>query len=353
MRITKCSFGRLPAGPAVEAYTLTNNAGASITACNYGGLLSAIRVPDREGSLGNITLGCADLSGYLPNNGYLGALIGRVGNRIRGGRATVAGRALQLACNGRGHHLHGGTEGFDKKIWAASTEEDAAGGRLVLEYTSPDGEEGYPGTLRVKVCYGWSDDCALSIRYEAVSDADTLVNLTHHAYFNLAGQDHGDIAGHVLWLDADAITETDEELLPTGRFLDVTGTPFDFRPAKTIGEGLAHEKEDAQLQRGRGFDHNYVLHNVGALRKVAEVTEPSSGRRMELLSDSPGVQLYTGNSLNGSMRSPAGKPYGPRAGFCLETQLFPDSINQPAFPDPVLRAGDVFAYETIYRFSVD
>lgn len=353
MSITETDFGLLSGGEEARLFTLKNARGAYVQISNYGGIIPAIVVPDRQGKLENVTLGCADVGAYIPNNGYLGALIGRVGNRIARGRAVIAGKEYWLATNANGHHLHGGEAGFDKRLWAATPCPAHGRDRLELSYASPDGEEHYPGTLRVKVTFTWDEHCALSLRYEAVCDKDTLVNLTHHAYFNLAGQGSGAIFDHVIQIDADRYTEVDADCIPTGRLPRVDGTPFDLRAGLRMGNGLVQEEACEQLRFGAGYDHNFVLNHPGAMRRIARVCEPGCGRALEVHSDMNGVQFYTGNNLDGTMVSPSGRPHQRRAGFCLETQYYPDSVNHPSFPDTVLKAGDVYLHETRYAFHVE
>ncbi|MCL2812955.1 MAG: galactose mutarotase [Clostridia bacterium] len=352
MAIRKLPFGQLKDGTQLDLYVMTNKQGASVSISNYGGLITSIMVPDKHGALGDVTLGCADAEHYQPNNGYLGAVIGRVGNRIAGGECTVAGQKLRLAKNDGGkNHLHGGDVGFDKYVWQLTPVEGEGEDQLVLRHVSPDGDEGYPGELRVTLTYGWNDQCELSLHYEAAANKDTLCNLTQHAYFNLAGQDSGNILDHVIKINADTITAVaNSECIPTGEFMDVTGTPLDLREGKRIGDGLALENDDTQMTYGVGYDHNFVAGGTG-LREIVVVTEPTSGRTMRVFTDMEAVQFYSGNHLNGKMVSPSGKPYMKRAGFCLETQYHPDSINHPNFPDCVLHVGEKYDFTTIYKFE--
>lgn len=349
MTMEKSAFGRLPDGREAALYTLTNKAGGSVSISDLGGTLVSLKVPDREGKLTDVLLGYGQIQGYYPNKGYLGALIGRVGNRINRGQCQLDGRALHLNANSHGHHLHGGTEGFDRKLWSATMLPES--GQLVLEYVSPDGEENYPGTLRVKVTYAFSEDNALSIHYAALCDRDTLCNLTNHAYFNLAGEGSGDVLDHEIMIAADRFTVVDQDCIPTGELRPVDGTPFDLRKPIRLGDGLAHQASDQQMTCGNGYDHNFCLNGAG-LRQVASVYAPSTGIRMTVDTDQPGVQFYTGNSLQGVNVAKCGHIYGQREGLCLETQNYPDAINHPNFPSPVLRAGRRYDTTTIYRFSV-
>lgn len=349
MSIQSKSFGLLPDGREATLYTLTNASGASVDITNYGGILVALRVPDRSGALTDVLLGCKSAADYVPNHGYLGALIGRVGNRIAGGRCIVNGQTLQLACNEGGkNHLHGGNLGFNQKIWDVTPDE--ARNALVLKLVSPDGEENYPGTLNVTVTYTWDDSCALGIRYQAVSDQDTLCNLTNHAYFNLSGEGSGTVLDHEISICADAFTAVkDAECIPTGELRPVEGTPLDLRQPVRIGDGIEDAYE--QMRFGKGYDHNFVLNGSG-MRKAAEVYSAASGICMEVETDQPGIQFYSGNGLGGKMPGKCGHRYQNREGLCLETQYFPDSVNHPNFPDSVLRAGQAYDFTTVYRFGV-
>ncbi len=345
-------FGALADGTVVHRYTLDSGHGVVVRVLTYGGILQTIEVPDRAGRLANVALGLADLDGYVRDNRpYLGALIGRYANRIAGGRFTLDGRACQLPVNNPPNSLHGGTEGFDKRVWTATdvSEQDAAG--LELAYTSADGEMGYPGTLAVRVRYRLRPDNELRVDYRATTDAPTHVNLTNHSYFNLAGEAAGTIEGHQLRLDAGHYTPTDATMIPTGEIAPVVGTPFDFTSPHPIGERI--DQADQQLTWGLGYDHNFVLDPPAgqALRPAARVADPDSGRVLEVLTTEPGVQFYSGNQLDGTLVGIGGTAYQPRAGFALETQHFPDTPNQPGFPSTVLRPGQVYRSATVYRFS--
>ncbi len=347
--ISKKPFGTLKSGEQADLYTLTNKLGAWVSITNYGGIITAICVPNRDGRLVDVALGCASAEAYQPNDGYLGALIGRVGNRIGKGVAALNGRALQLARNSNGQHLHGGNVGFDQKLWTATVDEETSS--LRLEYTSPDGEENYPGALQVRATYTWTERCQLQIHYEASSDKDTLCNLTNHSYFNLSGEGSGSVVNHHLMIAADRLTIVDADAIPTGELRDVTGTPFDFRTMRPIAEGLLFEATDEQLRFGGGFDHNYALNGSG-YREIAQVYSPDSGIKMAVSTDQPGVQLYIGNFLDGKRVGKSGKAYEKRGGLCLETQFFPDSVNHPEFAPCVLKAGEKYDTITAYTFSV-
>ena len=353
MSITRKDFGSLADGRSAELYILTNAAGNSVEITNFGGILRAINVPDKNGKIGNVLLGYKDVSGYQPLCGYIGALIGRVGNRIAKGECTVSGEELHLAKNEGGkNHLHGGDEGFDRKFWDAMPLEGICEDSLILKYTSPDGEEGYPGTLKVMVTYTWTDENELIIRYEAVSDKDTLCNLTNHAYFNLEGEGSGTVLNHTFEINADTFTVGDAELIPTGEMRDVTGTPFDFRNATKLADVIAQTEENDQLKAGHGVDHNFNINDpeVG-LRFACEVVAPESGRIMNVFTDMPAMQFYAGCCLESVNEGSCGRKYDRFEGFCLETQYAPDSINHENFPDSVLYAGEKYDFTTVFSFD--
>ena len=344
MAITIKPFGVKPDGQAVTQYTMTNSCGASVSVIDFGGIVTNILVPDRDGMLGDVALGFDNLESYLADHGCMGDTVGRYGNRIAAGRFTLDGVTYQLALNNGANHLHGGDVGFSQKMWAITPIEGAGSDSLKMHYVSPDGEENYPGTLDVTVTYTWDDACNLAIRYEAT---------TNHTYFNLAGCESGTILDHELTIAADAITPViDGALIPTGGYMPVVGTPFDMRAGLVLGEGLALTGEDAQLTFGCGYDHNFVLSKGEAFGMAAFLVHEESGRAMEVLTDQPGVQLYTASQTN----IPGGKGgthYGQYSGLCLETQHFPDSPNQPQFlGTTVLRPGEKYDTTTIYAFRV-
>lgn len=350
--VTVAPFGTMPDGTAVELITLTNANGIEVRAISYGGIIISLRTPDRNGQLDDIVLGYDSLGGYVTDNSpYMGAIIGRYGNRIAGGRFELDGQMHTLATNDGPNHLHGGVRGFDKVVWNVEPSQDASGASAIFTRVSPAGEEGYPGTLSARVVYTLSDDNALTVEYRATTDAPTHVNLTQHSYFNLAGQGARDILAHQLQIDADRYTPVDETLIPTGELADVTGTPFDFRTPTAMGARI--DADDMQIARGRGYDHNYVLRRTGeGLQRAARVVDPSSGRMLEIDTTEPGIQFYSGNFLDGSITGKAGRAYQHRYGFCLETQHYPDSPNQPAFPSTILRPGEEYATTTVFRFGV-
>jgi aldose 1-epimerase len=345
-QIQKEAYGKTAEQEAVELYTLTNAKGASVKIITYGGIVTSLKVPDRNGKLGDVVLGFDNLESYLKSNPFFGALVGRYGNRIAKGKFTLNGKEYTLARNNEPNHLHGGIKGFDKVVWKARELAGKNGPGLSLSYVSKDGEEGYPGRLAVTVVYTLTNRNELKVAYTATTDKPTVVNLTQHSYFNLAGE--GDILKHELMIAADRFTPVDATLIPTGELRSVKGTPMDFTKPFVIGARI--EQADEQLKFGRGYDHNWVLNgNKGALALAARAYEPSTGRVMEVYTTEPGVQFYTGNFLNSTGKG--GQVYQSRYGFCLETQHFPDSPNQPKFPSTTLKPGQKYQTTTIYRFS--
>ena len=347
-------FGETADGTSVDLYTLTNANGMRLDVTNYGGIIVRLLVPDAAGELEDITLGYDSLGGYLDQSPYFGAIIGRYGNRIAQGRFTLAGETYELARNNGPNHLHGGEKGFDKVVWDVESFENENGVGLIFSYTSPDGEEGYPGTLQAKVTYTLTDQNELIFDYEATTDEATPVNLTQHAYFNLAGHGSGDILDHVVTINADTFTPVDSTLIPTGELRPVAGTPFDFTQPTPIGARI-EEEENEQIRFGLGYDHNFVLNRnepgADSLALAARVFEPTSGRVMEVFTTEPGVQFYSGNFLDGSITGKDGAVYEHRTGFCLETQHFPDSPNQSTFPSTILRPGETYRSRTVYKFD--
>jgi aldose 1-epimerase len=341
--VKKSSFGKLPDGTAVSLYTLTNANGLVAKATNYGAILTELHVPDREGKLVDIVLGFDNLAQYLQGHPHFGGTIGRVANRIAKGQFTLDGQTYKLAINNGPNHLHGGLKGFDKVLWKATSQKGAAA--VKFTYTSPDGEEDYPGKLEVTVLMTLTDANELRLDYTAVTDKPTPVNLTNHSYFNLAGS--GEVLSHELMLAADNYTPSNAELIPTGEVKPVKDTPMDFTSPQPLGSRFSQLKCEPV-----GYDHNFVLNSGGkALALAARVVEPKSGRVLETHTTEPGIQLYTANFLNGSLTGKNGIVYGQHTAFCLETQHFPDSVNQPKFPSVILRPGETYRQTTIYKFA--
>lgn len=348
--IRRESWGTEFSGQAVSLYTLINSRGTEVKITDFGGRIVSLKTADRAGNLADIVLGFDTLEGYLNKNPYFGALVGRYANRIAKGKFELNGHTYELARNNGGNALHGGLRGFDKAVWESQIVDTGNGLALELEYVSKDGEEGYPGTLKVVVTYTLNENNELSMDYRASTDEDTVLNLTNHSYFDLTGQFAGNILNHQVTIHADRFTPVDSNLIPTGELRDVTGTPFDLRKPGPIGARIDEDYE--QLKLGWGYDHNFVLNGQG-LRLAASVVDPSTGRKLEVLTTQPGVQFYTGNHLDGSVTGKSGVAYKFRFGFCLETQHFPDSPNKPDFPSTALKPGDQFHEITIFRFSTE
>lgn len=346
-------FGTTPDGKSVMLYTLRNAAGMEAKITNYGGIIVSLTAPDKNGTYADVVLGYDSLAGYIRVTPYFGALIGRYGNRIGKGQFTLDGKAYQLTVNDGANHLHGGKVGFDKVVWDAKQVTTADGPGLVLTYVSKDGEEGFPGTLTSTVTYTLKANNELVMDFAATTDKPTIVNLTAHSYFNLAGATSGkSILDHLMMIDADAYTPVDNGLITTGELKDVAGTPMDFRTPTAIGARIG--ADDPQLHLGPGgYDHNWVLNGGGkSLAVNARVVEPTTGRVLEVLSDQPGVQFYSGNFLDGTIIGKGGVKYEFRHGFCLEPQHFPDSPNKPSFPSVRLDPGQKYTATIVYRFSV-
>jgi len=348
--IKKQPFGKAPDGTPVEIYTLTNSNGLEARIMTYGGTVVSLRVPDRNHKFDDVVLGFDTFDPYPTKSPFFGALIGRYANRIAKGKFTLDGHQYSVPVNDGENSLHGGNKGFDKRVWKAREIKVRDGAALEFTYLSKDGEEGYPGNLSVRVIYSLTDDNGLKIDYSATTDKDTVINLTNHSYFNLAGAGSGTILGHELMLNADRFTPIDKGLIPTGELKSVQGTPMDFRQPTPIGARI--NENDEQLVFGKGYDHNWVLNSSnGSLALAARVYEPTTGRVMEVYTTQPGIQFYSGNFLDGTITGKGGKVYNKRDAFCLETQHFPDSPNHPNFPSTVLRPGEKYAQTTIYKFS--
>jgi aldose 1-epimerase len=343
-------FGSLPDGTKVELYTLSNRHGTEARIINYGGIITALKTRDRQGKLADIVLGFDELAPYLKGTPYFGALIGRYGNRIAKGRFSIDGKSYILATNGGPNHIHGGVEGFDKKLWSAEPFSGQSGAGVKLSLLSPDGDQGYPGTLRVTATYTLTDDDELITDLHAVTDKPTLVNMTQHSYFNLAAA--GDVLDHRLMINADHFTPVDSTMIPTGEIRPLTGTPLDFRKPVAIGTRIDDIREQ-QIEYAHGYDHNYVLNKTkpSALDLAATVTEPKSGRVLEVWTQEPGIQFYTSNFLDRTLCK--GREYTRRCGFCLEPQHFPDSPNKPNFPSTLLRPGEEYSSRMVFKFRTE
>jgi aldose 1-epimerase len=347
--ITRQPFGQTTDGTPVELFTLRNDKGVEARISNYGGIIVSLKVPDRNGKIGDVVLGYDTLAEYIKSSPYFGCLVGRYGNRIARGHFTLNGQQYTLATNNGPNALHGGIKGFDKVVWTPRIVTTAGGSALELRYLSKDGEEGYPGNLSVTAVYSMTADNGLKLDYTATTDRDTVLNLTQHSYFNLA--EHGDVLNHVVMIPADRFTPVDSTLIPTGELKPVEGTPFDFRTPTAIGARIG--QEDEQLKFGNGYDHNWVLNKaMGKLGLMARVYEPTTGRVLEVLSTEPGLQFYTGNFLDGTLTGKGGWTYQFRNAFCMEPQHYPDSPNHPNFPSVVLKPGQVYRNTIMYRFSV-
>ena len=348
--MTREKFGTTGDGTGVDVFTLRNTSGVEMRAITYGGIITSLKVPDRLGAMGDIFLCFDSLDGYLKGHPFFGAIAGRYGNRIGKGRFTLDGKTYALATNNGPNHLHGGVRGFDKFVWQAEPMSGRTG--VIFSRTSADGEEGYPGTLSVRVSYELTDRNELIVDYHATTDKATPVNLTQHSYFNLAGDGAGDILQHRMLINADRYTPVDATLIPTGELAPVKGTPFDFTTATAIGARIGDSHP--QLKNGQGYDHNWVLNRSGDdLSLAARVVEPSTGRTLEVSTTEPGVQFYTGNFLDGKLTGKGGHVYQRRNGFCLETQHFPDSPNKPNFPSSIVKPGQEYSSKTVFTFGVE
>ena len=344
--MAKIPFGATPDGKAVELYTLRNAKGAQADIMTYGGIVQKLTMPDRDGKFDDIVLGYDNLDGYIKVTPYFGCLVGRYGNRIGGAKFAIDGQTYTLATNNGPNSLHGGLKGFDKVVWDVVK---ATPNSLTLHYLSKDGEEGFPGNLDVTATYTMTDNNELKVEFKATTDKPTVCNLTHHSYFNLAGQGKSDILGHEVYINSDKTTPVDKELITTGDYADVTGTPFDFRSPTAIGARI--NDPNTQLQYGPGYDHNWVINKPSGVNGLmAWVYEPTTGREMEVWSDEPGLQFYAGNFLDGTITGKGGAVYQRRTGFCMEPQHYPDSPNKPNFPSTLLRPGETYHNVIVYKF---
>jgi aldose 1-epimerase len=344
--VVKAAFGKLPDGTEIESFTLYNSRGASAKVITYGATLAELFMPDRHGKMGDVVLGFDNLEGYLGQHPYFGGTIGRYANRIAKGKFTLDGKEYQLFLNNGPNSLHGGQIGFNRRVWKAEELKEKDGAAVRFSYLSKDGEENYPGNLKVSVTYTLTNTDELKLQYSAETDKDTVLNLTNHSYFNLSGTDTGTILKYILYINADKYTPVDSTLIPTGKIESVVGTPLDFLKPTEIGARIGEIKDIG------GYDHNYVLNGKdGTLRVAAKVTDPESGREMEVLTTQPGVQFYSAIGLNGSIKGKGGVAYEKYGAICLETQHFPDSPNQPNFPSTELKPGQHFHSETIYKFT--
>ena len=348
--IVENPYGSIKGGKEISSFSFKNRHGVEMEVINYGAIVTTLRVPDRKGKLADVVLGFDNIEQYVSDKSYFGAICGRVGNRIAEGNFNLGGKDYNLAKNDNGNHLHGGIKGFNKRVWDAEIIENDGSPGLKLFYLSKDGEEGYPGNLSISVIYSLTDQNELKIEYEATTDQLTVINPTHHGYFNLSGAGEGDILDHELWINADKFTPVRQGLIPTGELKNVRNTPMDFREATRIGKRI--NQEDKQLEIGLGYDHNWVLNDwYSSLRLAVTLYEPLSGRFMEVLTTEPGMQFYSGNFLDGSSKGKLGKQYHHRSALCLEADHFPDSVNQPSFPTVVLKPKDIYTQTTVYRFS--
>lgn len=352
MGVTTKAFGTTKDGAKATLYTMTNKKGMKVSVSDYGAVIVDIIVPDRDGKFADVNLGYDNVSGYEVNGPGYGSFIGRVANRIADAKFEVNGRTYTLQKNDGPNCLHGGKPFYNKVMYEAEIIEEADSTTVELSRLSPDMEQGFPGNLDITVSYTLTDDNELVIEYFAVSDADTVLNFTNHSYFNLKGEGSGTVLDHKVWINADRITATDPNLIPTGEYIDVTGTPMDFRTMKTIRQDI--EADYKPLKEGFGYDHNYVLNHTeaGAVEKVAELYDETTGRCMEVFTDLPGMQLYSANHIDGKEKCKGGKVYHSRDAICFETQFFPNTANIAAFPGGRIKAGEEFESATVYKFSV-
>ena len=352
LRVQVEPYGTLQSGETVQQYRMANRHGASVAIIDYGAIITHIIVPDGTGKMADVVLGYDNLQSYVSDGSYFGAVVGRYANRIAKGKFQLNGKDYRLDKNNQENHLHGGIEGFNKKLWSAAVNQQDSFVEVTMRLVSPDGDQGYPGEVNAAVTYRFDDNSQLSVSFEATSSEATIINLSQHSYFNLNGHDSGSVENHTLWMDADRYTPVTELLIPTGVLETVEDSPFDFRKPKKIGRDIG--QENTQLSYGNGYDHNFVFssHTESSVRHLATVISGVRGRTMELHTDQPGVQLYSANHLDGSTLGKGGAAYGFRQGFCLESQHFPDSPNQLNFPSVVLKPGEVYKTTTVFKFGV-
>jgi len=349
LSIKKKYFGTLPDGTKIDIFTLANSKNMSVDITNFGGIIVSILVPDKAGNIADVALGYRQLDKYIDNDGYIGALIGRHANRIEDASFELNGKVYELAKNDGNNHLHGGKIGLHNVVWEAEIINEVNGEKLVLRHTSPDGEENYPGNLDVEVIYTLTEENELKIDYTAISDKDTVVNLTNHAYFNLSGHNSGDVLKHHIYINADKFTPVNDECIPTGEIRSVKGTVMDFTHMKGFTDGL--NSKDVQIENGHGYDHNWVLNTNGNINEVAtELYDPESGRAMQVFTTKPGIQFYSGNFLSERLLGKENTVYKKRSGLCLETQYFPNAMKHKNFPSPILKANQQYHHTTIYKF---
>ena len=354
MILVNSVFGTTPEGEEIRNYVMTNKKGIALTVSNYGALLVSLKVPDRSGKCADVVLGLKTLEDYYENSCFLGATVGRHANRIGGAKFTINGKTYEIEKNDNEiNNLHSGSNGYQNRVWKVTeTKVDNESASVTMTLRSPDLDQGYPGNVDISLTYTLKEDGSVMIGYFAVPDQDTIINLTNHSYFNLAGHDSGDVLNQVVWIDSDYVTETDDKSIPNGNLVKVAGTPMDFTTPKTIGRDIAQDYY--MLNDAGGYDHNYALKNPGGIHKVAYMFDPVSGRKMEVYTDLPGMQFYTGNYVGvNNVTGKSGKVYVKRAGACFETQYFPDAVNHENFVSPVIRKGNAYTSTTIYKFSVE
>jgi len=353
VEIKKSDFGKTSDGKIVEKYSVSNASGLEMNVINYGGIITSLKIPDKNGKYEDVVLGLDNIKDYEDGSPYFGAIIGRYGNRIANAKFSLDGKDYKLDANNGPNSLHGGKKGFDKVIWNVEPNSGENEASLKLSYMSPDGEGGFPGNLQITVTYTLNSNNELYVNYEATTDEKTVINLTQHTYFNLTGDFSKKVLDHIVEINADSFLPVNKTLIPTGKLKPVAGTPFDFTEPKTISKGITQENSNEQLNIGGGFDHSWILNKENKeVAFAASAYEPESGRFMEVYTSEPAIQFYTGNFLDGSLPAKGGGEYEKRSGFCMETQHYPDSPNQENFPSTILKPGETYTSETSYKFSV-